>query len=153
MFVIGILITFMPFLLILFAVIAIIKNKESVTKGGEEMFNQLYKYLVMFATLMMSMGGGIGIFMGVADLVSPSPYVETFTEYKSNINIEEGYKKGQKLEISEEQIRKDYTQMIKDETNRTKEEAKNTIIKSFGFIIIPLPIFIFFTRNRKKVIE
>jgi hypothetical protein len=41
-----------------------------------------YIYLVLFATLMMIIGGSVGAFMAVADIVSPVPYYQTFEEFK-----------------------------------------------------------------------
>lgn len=72
------------------------------------MFKQFYIYLVLFATLMMTIGGAVSIFMTAADIISPTTYME--------VNV-----------------------------------AKNQLIKSFGFIIIPFPIFLYFNRLRKKL--
>ncbi|GAA3325882.1 hypothetical protein GCM10020331_059550 [Ectobacillus funiculus] len=48
------------------------------------MVKHLYYYLVLFATLMMSIGGSVGIFfMSVADYVSPNSYYQSFTDYKT----------------------------------------------------------------------
>ena len=54
-------------------------------KGRDEelMIRHFYTYLVLFATLMMVIGGGISIFMAAADLVSPPSYYQSFEEYKN----------------------------------------------------------------------
>ncbi|RFU63280.1 hypothetical protein [Bacillus sp. V59.32b] len=135
--------TILPIAIVAFIVMAIAKNDK---KGGKDMFKQLYVYLVLFATLMMSIGGGIGIFMGVADLVSPSNMYyeyESYESYKSG-NYEEG------STIDEAQMRENYEQMIEDAKASARQQAKNTIIKSLGFIVIPLPIFLYFNKSRKK---
>ncbi|CAH0344207.1 hypothetical protein [Bacillus sp. CECT 9360] len=137
------LMTVLPIVIIGFIVMAVVKNDK---KGGKDMFKQLYVYLVLFATLMMSIGGGIGIFMGVADLVSPSNmYYEygSYESYKSG-NYEEG------STVNEAQMREDYDQMIEDSKASARQQARNTIINSLGFIIIPLPIFLYFNKSRKK---
>lgn len=112
------------------------------------MFKQLYVHLVLFATLMMTIGGGIGVFMGSADLISPSSvYYERYEDYKANKLVEA---QDLKQKFNEEKVRKDYERMLKDDREMTKLEAKNTIIKSFGFIIIPFPVFLYFNKMRKK---
>jgi len=134
-------------LAVLFTVIAVAANKKD-EKGGEEMFKQLYVHLVLFATLMMTIGGGISIFMSAADIISPSSsYYERYEDYKTNA-IEEA--KVSKEKINEQQIRDEYERMLSDDKKQTEAEAKNTIIKSFGFIIIPFPVFLYFNRMRKN---
>lgn len=39
--------------------------------------------------------------------------------------------------------------MILSEKERAKERAKNNLIKSVGWIVIPLPVFIYFQRRSK----
>lgn len=115
------------------------------------MFRNLYIYLVLFTTLMMVIGGGISIFMAAADLISPQSYYQSFEEYKM-MKLEESKDDGKTeglQKISDEQLKANYEQMVNDYKNRQKENAKNQIIKSLGFIIIPLPIFIYFSRLRK----
>lgn len=132
--------------LIAFVIVVVAKNKE----GGENMIRHLYTYLVLFATLMMVIGGGISIFMATADLVSPPSYYQSYSDFKMMKQSEKF--EGDKTEsLSEEQLRVEYDQLIEDEKRRQQENAKNQIIKSLGFIVIPLPIFIYFNRLRKKV--
>lgn len=134
--------------ILLFILAFVLKNKE---KGGENVVRHLYTYLVLFATLMMVIGGGVSIFMAAADLVSPTGYYQSYTEYKQNfIN---GKVEGAKTEISEEELRSNYEIYIKEEKDRQKDRAMNQIIKSLGFIIIPLPVFLYFNRFRKQYKE
>ncbi|WP_335385802.1 hypothetical protein [Neobacillus drentensis] len=120
------------------------KNKEM---GDEAVIRHLYTYLVLFATLMMVIGGGISIFMAAADLISPPSYYQSYEDYKQ---IHEEGKVPSEKSLTEKEMRANYEQSIKDEKNRTKESAKNQIIKSLGFIVIPLPIFLYFNSIRKR---
>lgn len=115
------------------------------------MFKQLYVHLVLFATLMMSIGGGVSVFMATADIVSPSPYVQSFSEFKSTESIDYD-EKGKEIHknIDEKELKEEYNQMLEDEEARAVKNAKNQLIKSFGFIVIPFPIFLYFNRLRKK---
>jgi hypothetical protein len=145
---------FLPILILLFVIIGVSKAKNTQSeKEGENMFKQLYVYLVMFTMLLLSVGGGIGIFTGVADLVNPTSYTGSYTDYKNTqLTYDE---KGNEIpsKKTEEQLRKDYEAQIKFDKEQTKNEAKNTIIDSVGFIVIPFPIFLFFNRMRKKKVN
>lgn len=134
--------------LLIFIIVVVGKNKE---EGGETMIRHLYTYLVLFATLMMVIGGGISIFMATADLISPTSYYQTYSDFKMMNHNMKG--EGGDLQLSEEELRTEYEQVVKDYKVRQQESAKNQIIKSLGFIVIPLPIFIYFNRMRKKIIE
>lgn len=147
MIVFGLLSTFLPAVILIFIIAYAAKNKE---QGGEKVIRHLYTYLVLFATLMMVIGGGISVFMATADLVSPPGYFQTYTEYKQMRTSE---KMDGNVELSEKEIRSAYEQAVEDEENRTQQRAKNQIIKSLGFILIPLPVFVYFNGMRKKIKE
>ncbi|MGN5650843.1 hypothetical protein [Bacillus sp. Brlt_9] len=134
----------LPIAVIAFIILAALKWKE---EGGENVFRQLYIHLVLFATLMLSIGGGIGAFMGLSDLISPTPYYETYNSFKQ---MKMSQFKDTNQTLSEEQIRAEYDNNVEDNKERTKQEALNTVIRSLGFIIIPLPIFFYFNRGRAK---
>lgn len=142
----GLLSTFLPVVIIIFIIVYAVKNKE---KGDEAVIRHLYTYLVLFATLMMVIGGGISIFMATADLISPSSYYQTYDDFKQ-IRIDGKVKDENGQQYSEEEIRADYEQAVKYEKKRMQESAKNQIIKSLGFIVIPLPIFLYFNNMRKR---
>ncbi|WHY88173.1 hypothetical protein QNH39_10155 [Neobacillus novalis] len=144
MVVFGLLTTFLPVVIIIFVIVYAVKNKEM---GDEAVIRHLYTYLVLFATLMLVIGGGISIFMAAADLVSPPSYYQSYEDY-SQIR-QEGKVQGQKT-LSDQELRANYEQAVTDEKNRNKESAKNQIIKSLGFIVIPLPIFLYFNNVRKR---
>ncbi|WP_163102204.1 hypothetical protein [Peribacillus alkalitolerans] len=141
----GLLTTILPVVIIVFVIAVAVKNKE---RGEEYMFRHLYMYLVLFATLMMVIGGGISIFMATADLVSPPGYYQTYQDFKTNKQYEKEEGKGETL--SEAELKAEYDLMVDDEMARQRNNAKNQLIKSLGFIIIPLPIFLFFNRMRKQ---
>lgn len=148
MFVFSLLILIMPIVILIFIVAFAVKNKE---KGGETVVRHLYTYLVLFATLMMVIGGGVSIFMATADLVSPSGYYQSFTEFKQmSLN---GKFEGTKTEMSEAELRTSYDQYLEDEKQRQRNGAINQIIKSLGFILIPLPVFLYFNKMRKQYVE
>jgi len=135
--------TFLPVVIIIFVIAYAVKYKE---KGGETVIRHLYTYLVLFATLMMVIGGGISIFMAAADLASPPSYYQNYQDYKQMYDTG----KAGNQTLTEKEIRANYDQAVKDEKNRARESAKNQIIKSLGFIVIPLPIFLYFNNMRKK---
>jgi hypothetical protein len=145
----SLLVTFLPVVFIIFVIIAIVYGKKNKEMGDKAVIRHLYTYLVLFATLMMVIGGGISIFMAAADLVSPPSYYQTFEDYKQ-IYQDEKVPVENSEKLSDEQVRAKYEQAVEDEKNRTRERAKNQIIKSLGFIVIPLPIFLYFNNMRKR---
>lgn len=135
----------LPIVIVVFVIAYVVSNKE---KGDETVIRHLYTYLVLFATLMMVIGGGISIFMATADLVNPPVHYETFSDYKRI--AESGKLDGKEVNKSDEELRAEYEQMVEDSKLRSQENAKNQIIKSLGFIVIPLPVFLYFNRLRKQ---
>lgn len=126
-----------------------IKSKEN-QKEGEKLMRNVFIYLVLFATLMMSIGGSIGIFVALADVVSPAPYHQSFEEYRQwgseyTDESEEEVKKK-----TEEELRVGYEAMIENDKEQAYDQSINTLIKSFGWIVIPLPVFIYFQRRLSK---
>jgi len=140
-------------LLLLVFIIAVIAGVKADSKEGEEdMIKNIYLYLVLFATLMMSIGGSIGAFMAVADMVAPAPYYQSFEDY-ARWGMErfppepEG---AERESLTREELRENYDAMVRAERERQMNRAKNTLLKSFGWIIIPLPVFIFFQRRLSR---
>ena len=84
--------------------------------------------------------------MAAADLVSPPSYYQNYQDYKQM--YDNG--KGGSQNLTDAEIRANYDQSVKEDQNRARENAKNQIIKSLGFIVIPLPIFLYFNNMRKK---
>lgn len=115
------------------------------------MIKNVYIYLVLFATLMMTIGGSVAAFMAVADIVYPTPYYQSFEEYKQydkqrDPNVDNLEK------LSETELKARYDAMVESELNRQKSRAQNTLIKSLGWIIVPLPVFVYYQRRlREKV--
>jgi glucan phosphoethanolaminetransferase (alkaline phosphatase superfamily) len=140
----SLLFAFLPIVIIIFVIAYATKNKG---KGDEAVIRHLYTYLVLFATLMMVIGGGISIFMAAADIISPPSYYQSYGDYKQ---IHEEGKVPSEKTLSEKELRANFEQAVKDEKNRLREGAKNQLIKSLGFIIIPLPIFLYFNSMRKR---
>lgn len=144
--------------LIITSVIGVNKSLEGSKHSlerGQEMIKTVYVYLILFATLMMAIGGTVAAFMAVADIVSPPPYYMSFEQYtmqpqqyKGEIAPAVPYPPAQTLSMAELKTR--YDQTVIDERSITKQRAVNSLIKSFGWIIVPLPIFLFFSNRLKK---
>jgi len=141
-------------ILIIASIVGVKKGHGESLERGNEMIKTVYVYLILFATLMMTIGGTVAAFMAVADIVAPPAYYQTFDQYK----LQPQYKgevgptvpvpPAQTLSDAELKLR--YDQMIIEEKSNTKQRAVNSLIKSFGWIIIPLPIFLFFQRRMNK---
>lgn len=134
-------------------ILIIVGIKAEPEKGGEDMIKNVYIYLVLFATLMMTIGGSVAIFMAAADMISPTPYYQTFEDYKrygmEKIEGPAGTLQESK-NLSDEEMLARYNAMVTAEKDRQVQRAKNSMIKSFGWIVIPLPIFLFFQRRLAK---
>ncbi|MTH54036.1 hypothetical protein GKZ89_11515 [Bacillus mangrovi] len=127
---------------VVYAASAAAKDKD---EGEMNMaFRNLYVYLVLFATLMMSIGGSVGVFMSAADYVSPPTYYQSYSDFKTM--KEETAKKP----LSEEQIKEQFDDAVAGEKQRAKENALNGIIKSLGWIVIPFPVFLYFQRQVRR---
>lgn len=93
------------------------------------------------------LGGSVGVFMSAADIIAPSPYYQSFEDYKVR-HVERSEISGIEVEeISEEELKEQYEKAVADHKARQVERAKNSLIKSFGWIIIPLAVFIVFQRR------
>src|SRR5699024_10934425 len=108
---------------------------------------QIYVYFVLFATLMMVIGGSVSAFMALADIVAPAPYHQSFEEYKM---WGPDYDSERIKDKTDEELRESYNEMVKTHKENGHSQAINTLIKSFGWIVIPLPIFIIFQRRLPK---
>ncbi len=139
--------------LVLFALLGLVIAgvKSGSQQGGEEMIKNVYIYLVLFATLMMTIGGSVAAFMAVADIVAPAPYYQSFEDYR-RWNVERpAMVDGEETEaLTEEEIREQYDAMVAQEKQRQINRAQNSLIKSFGWIIIPLPVFILYSRKLRQ---
>lgn len=140
--------------LIIASVMGVKKGHEESLERGNEMIKTVYVYLILFATLMMTIGGTVAAFMAVADIVSPPSYSPSFEQYK----LQPQYK-GEPYVVppvtpaqtlSDTELKSRYDQMVIDEKSNTKQRAVNSLIKSFGWIIVPLPIFLYFQNRLKR---
>lgn len=143
--------------LILSAVVALVLLiiagvKAGNEKGGEaEVIKNVYLYLVLFATLMMTIGGSVGIFMAASDIISPAPYYQSFAEYRQfgDQNKPNPVVPGE-VKLSEKELLSRYNAMVSSEKERQIMRAKNNLVKSLGWIVVPLPVFLFFQRRLAK---
>ncbi|MFA9558284.1 hypothetical protein ACERII_13335 [Evansella sp. AB-rgal1] len=138
-----------PLLIIVLLIFIIGGAKAQSSEGGEFMINKIYVYLVLFATLMMTIGGSVAAFMAVADIIAPTSYHESFEEYKRWGHAKENG--SEEVNLSEEEMKASYDAMVSSEKERQIEIAKNNLVKSFGWIVIPLPIFIYFQRRLNRI--
>ena len=139
-----------PITIVVIIIAIVVGVARADKQGGEEdVIKSIYIYLVLFATLMMTIGGSVAAFMAVADIVTPTPYYQSYEDYK-NYGIDKRSFEGQESPenvLTEEEIRERYEAMVQTEKDRQVARAKNNLIKSFGWIVIPFPIFIYFQRK------
>lgn len=138
-----------PGILAVLIILIIVGVKSSPEKGGEDVIKNVYVYLVLFATLMMTIGGSVGMFMALADIVAPTAYYQSFEDYKMRYEGKEypAPENNREIEFTEEELREKYDVMVSSEKQRQVDRAKNALVKSLGWIIIPLPVFIYFQRK------
>lgn len=133
------------------------RRKIPTEEEGIAMLKNIYTYLVLFATLMMSIGGSVGVFMGAANYVIPDPYVEPYEMYRMNYrndNVYDVYPEQAEnpatSDIDESVVREQYDQMVKDSQKAEQRSALRLIIQSLGWIVIPLPVFMYFQKQLKQ---
>lgn len=145
-----ILIIVIPVIIIVFVLIS--KKQAKEEEGGKNVIKTIYSYLVLFATLMMVIGGGIGIFMSTADILFPDTYYQTFEQYKKSQSIKP--ETGESIPdfpiLSDAELRSQYDSIVQEEKNKQVNRAKNALFKSFGWVLIPLPVFLYFQRRIPK---
>lgn len=140
--------------LIIASVIGVKKGREESLERGNEMIKTVYVYLILFATLMMTIGGTVAAFMAVADIVTPPPYHTSFEQYRMQPYQYKGEMPpstpvAPAKTLSDTELRSQYDQLVIDERSISRQRAVNSLIKSFGWIVVPLPIFIYFQRRMK----
>jgi hypothetical protein len=140
-----------PLALLVVIVLIIAGVRSGSQQGGEEMIKNVYIYVVLFATLMMVIGGSVAAFMAVADIVAPAPYYQSFDDYR-RWGVERKVMEGDVAveQMTEAEIRESYDEMVEMEAARQVSRAQNSLIKSFGWIAIPLPVFLFFSRKLRN---
>jgi hypothetical protein len=131
-------------------IIAGVRNGSQ--QGGEEMIKNVYIYVVLFATLMMTIGGSVAAFMAVADIVAPAPYYQSFEDFSRwGMERQKVEQEGEAvIQPTEAEMRQQYDNMVQEETARQINRAQNSLIKSLGWIAIPLPVFFFFSRKLRS---
>ena len=72
----------------------------------------------------------------------------TFEDYKRSAEYGKPMDDSQQVSNkSEEQLREEYQALVEAEKRRSQERALNSLIKSFGWIVIPLPVFLYYQRR------
>lgn len=118
----------------------------SPEERGHAMLKTAYMYVVLLATLLMAIGGSVAAFMAIADIVAPQAYYQTFEEYSRS---PEKFTGQPAANLSQEQLKKTYDLIVSQQREQVKNRAVNSLLKSFGWIIIPLPVFIYYQRKVK----
>ena len=136
-------------LLIIIIIITVGVKSEATKKGGENVIKSVYTYLVLFATLMMTIGGCVGSFMALADIIAPAPYYQTYEDFQSR-EYEMKTRDDETVELTENEKRERYENMIKSHRQNQIDRAKNSLVNSFGWRVIPLPVFIVVSRRLKE---
>ena len=110
---------------------------------GKEMLKNIYVYVVLFATLMMSIGGSIGIFTGVAEYLAPDIYMMPYESFRE---MRLAYPENNEI-LNEAVIRAEYETEKQEKIEGGRRYALRQIITSLGWIIIPLPIFLYYNKQ------
>lgn len=113
------------------------------------MIKKIYVYLVSFATLMMVIGGGIATFAAAANLIAPSSYSMSYTDYIQNYYMKYD-EKGERVDtkgLSKEELQVEYETYLEKEEELEKKRNLNSLVQSLGWVLIPLPIFLFTQRK------
>jgi Ca2+/Na+ antiporter len=107
------------FIVLALAVVAIIIIIAGIRlqpdKGGEDVIRNVYIYLVLFATLMMTIGGSVGAFMAIADIIAPAPYYQTFEEFQrwGNEKVYPDREDANEEKLSQEELKTRYDAMVR----------------------------------------
>ncbi|WP_247747037.1 hypothetical protein [Alkalihalobacillus sp. BA299] len=121
-------------------------------KGGGQgemkdyLIKKTYYYLISFVTLMMVIGGSVAAFMAIADFVVPPTY--HYDYYYEEQMYEKEH--GSESTISPEEREERQEKAREQQRQNAKDLAINNLIKSLGWILIPLPIFIYFQRQIRR---
>lgn len=126
------------FMALVVSLLIIAGVKLSGKNGGEDMIKSVYIYLVLFATLMMIIGGSVAAFIAIADIIAPAPYYQTLEEFQ--------YKQAEQP-YTDTEAKERYEAALSAHKEGQIGRAKNALIKSFGWIAVPLPVFIYFQRR------
>lgn len=112
------------------------------------MIKKIYVYLVLFATLMMTIGGSVSVFVSLANLIAPDTYVMSYEDYVQSYHGEFDHKGNLKKDTKD--YHENYDIYVKQEEETEKKRNLNRLISSFGWIIVPLPIFILTQRKLRR---
>ena len=137
---------FLLFIVLILITVFASRGTHRVGEQGrsEDMIKTVYIYLVLLATLMMTIGGSVAAFMAVADIVSPPAYYQSFAEYQ---RMPEKIPDQKQADMTQEELRKNYDELVLQEKQRARDRAVNSLIKSFGWIVIPFPVFLYYQRK------
>ncbi|TMW71826.1 hypothetical protein [Alteribacter natronophilus] len=112
------------------------------------MVRNIYLYAVMLVTLVMMIGGSVAVIMNASDYFVPGPYYETLESFVQNhsYSVKEGFAE----EASEEELRNRFEAERASYLDNQRAYAANGMIKSFAWVLIPLPVFLIAARRLRK---
>ena len=116
------------------------------------MIKKIYVYLVLFATLMMTIGGSVSVFGSLANLISPNAYVLSYADYVQSYHTEYDVKGNVKTnpKTDEDMYKALYDEYVAQEEALEKKRNLNRLISSFGWIVIPFPVFLFMQKRLRE---
>lgn len=114
------------------------------------MIRKIYAYVISFVTLMMIIGGSVGVIASFANKISPDFYYDTYSQYVSNYHTEYDDKGNSKVTLTKPELKESYDEYVQAEKERTENSAIKGIIVSIGWIFISLPIFIWMQVKIRK---
>ncbi|NLJ34096.1 MAG: hypothetical protein GX349_05840 [Firmicutes bacterium] len=138
-----------PVVILIFIIFLLAGNKINSLKEGGLIVRNIYLYMVLFATLMMTIGGSVSIFMAAADIIAPTPYYQTLEDYKSMM-MDRAHYENEGTRPTQEDLERRYEAAVLSHKQNQAARATNILIKSFGWVLIPLPVFIYFQRALTK---
>lgn len=113
------------------------------------MIKNVYIHLVLFITLMMTIGGSLGVFASIADIVAPAPFHLTVGDFiDESLNPSMYDLSGiQRWAFSGTTPQERHQAAAEAYKARQIAWAKNQLIYSLGWIAVSLPVFIYFLRQ------
>jgi hypothetical protein len=89
--------------------------------------------------------------MNFADMVAPPAHWQTFDDYVRMYESDKTDEQGNQREpLTQAELRARYDIMVDSYREIQVDRAKSNMIKSFAWIIVPLPVFLSFRRMIEK---
>ncbi len=134
-----------PIVVVIFILFIVIGVLQTTQQRRDQMIKTTFNYVILFITLMLVLGGSIGIFISIADIVVPTnKNIQTFEEYRLYNTTK--YINDKEVTLSEQELRKMFDENREFNIQQVLLEGKRNLIRSVGFVLVPLPIFLYYQR-------